>query len=141
MPCAESDSAGSGRGFVAGDTVARGKINFAIGTVEGIYVPRKTRGSEAALLVGPNGLNVCRSAGQDVDPCGKSKCVAEIDVSGIQKLRRAVELHAMTCLTAGQNGGDARQRRVLAGTIQIRKTGFSQMPDEQVIGGPNGAIG
>src|SRR5689334_18812095 len=97
MPCAERNGARACRGFVASNPISRGKINFAIGAVERIDVPRKTRGSEPAFLVGPNRLNICRSARQDFDPCGESKCVAEVDDSSIQKLGRAVELHAMTC--------------------------------------------
>src|SRR6267142_4889122 len=132
MPLAESDCAGSGRGFVSSNPIARGKINFVIAVVESIYEPGESGGGEAALLIGPNSLNVCRSAGQDVDPCGKSKCVAEIDDSGIEKLGRAVELHATPDFAGSRDGRSARACRMLARTIQKRETALFQMADEQV---------
>src|SRR5690349_465419 len=141
MPLTERNCAGCGRGFISSNTVAGGKINFVITVVECVDVPRKTCRGESTLLIGPYGLNVCRSAGRDIHPRGKSKGFAEIDESSVEKLGRAVELQTPADFSRSQDRRNARDGRVLARTIEKRETALFQMPDEQVIGRPDRAIG
>ena len=117
------------------DTVA-GRNQFVIAGAERVNEPGILR-TEAALLVVVNRLNCCGSAGGDIEPRGKSKGISEIDDSGIQKLGRAVELHAAADFPRSRDRRNARDRRMLARTIQKRETALFQMPDEHVIGRPD----